>query len=142
MGSAELEAHNPRGLGIFIPRVVAPTIMGQHWPPLCGPASPGVWTSSATEAPGMGILVISGAVHSQGRLRGSQQFPLGLRHATQRRRGTLWGAHPAAGFRGKPRLRRASAGLACYPLNRRDGAVPSGKRKQLCLFSMAMAFFG
>lgn len=128
MGSAaRLEAPDTRGLGIFIPRVLALTSMGRHWPPLCGPAGLRVWTSSAAEAPGMHSLVTTDAVHSQGRLRDSQQFPLELRHATQRRRGTLSGAHPAAGFRGKPRLRRASAVLARCPLNRRNGTVPSGK---------------
>lgn len=134
MGSAaRLEAPDTRGLGIFIPRVLALTIMGRHWPPLCGPAGLCVWTSSAAEAPGMYSLVTTDAIHSQGRLRDSQQFPLELRHATQHRRGTLSGAHPAAGFRGKPRLRRASAVLARYPLDRRNGTVPSGKETTLSI---------
>lgn len=101
--------------------------MGRYWPPLCGPAGLCMWTSSAAEDPEMCSLVTTDAVHSQGPLRDSQQLALGLRHATQRRRGIHSGAPPAAGFRGKPRLRRASAVLARYPLNRRNGAVPSGK---------------
>lgn len=140
MGSAAgLEAPEFRDLAVFISLILALTIMGQLWPPLCGPASLCVWTSNAVETLGMCSLVIIDAVPSQSRLRDPQQFPLELRPATQRRRGTLSGALLAVSSRGKPRLCRASAVLACYPLNRRNGAVRKGT---ILSFQHGVAFFG
>lgn len=139
MGSAGLEAADSRDLAVFILPILALTIMGQPWPPLRGPASLRVWTSSAVETLGMCLLVTSDAVPSQSRLRDSQQFPLELRPATQRHRGTLLGALLAVSSRGKPRLRRASAVLACYPPNRRNCAVRKGT---ILSFQHGVAFFG
>lgn len=138
MGSAGLEAADSRDLAVFISPILALTIMGQPWPPLRGPASLRVWTSSAVETLGMCLFAIPDAVPSQSRLRDSQQFPLELRPATQRHRGILLGALLAVSSRGKPRL-CASAVLACYPPNRRTGAVRKGTNLS---FQHGVAFFG
>lgn len=139
MGSAGLEAADSRDLAVFMSPILAPPIMGQPWPPLCGPASLRVWTSSEVETLGICLLVIPDAVPSQSRLRDSQQFPLELRPATRCHRGTHPGALLAVSSRGKPRLCRASAVLACYPPNRRNGAVRKGT---ILSFQHGVAFFG